>query len=173
MRKTIFSILLAVVLFPSCMNEPAMQPNTNEGNFQALWNIIDTRYCYLDYKHINWDSIYTVYHQQIPSVSGEIPFFNLMGQMLDELKDGHVNLYSDFNVSRYWDWYLDYPSNFSSPLIYTSRYLGENYGIAGALNYGKINNGQIGYIYYGSFEDPFSDDNMAYILNSFSLLSIS
>ena len=168
MRKTIFSILLTVVLFPSCMNEPAMQPNTNEGNFQALWNIIDTRYCYLDYKHINWDSIYTVYHQQIPSVSGEIPFFNLMGQMLDELKDGHVNLYSDFNVSRYWDWYLDYPSNFSSPLIYTSRYLGENYGIAGALNYGKINNGQIGYIYYGSFEDPFSDDNMAYILNSFS-----
>jgi hypothetical protein len=168
MRKTILFVLLVVVFFPSCMNEPAMQPNTHEGNFQALWKIIDTRYCYLDYKHINWDSIYTVYHQQLPSATAEITFFNLMGQMLDELKDGHVNLYSDFNVSRYWDWYLDYPSNFSSPLIYTSRYLGENYGIAGGLNYAKINNGQIGYIYYGSFADPFSDSNMAYALNSFS-----
>lgn len=168
MRKTILFVLLVVVLFPSCMNEPAMQSNTHEGNFQALWKIIDTRYCYLDYKHINWDSIYTVYHQQLPSATAEIPFFNLMGQMLDELKDGHVNLYSDFNTSRYWKWFLDYPSNFSSPLIYTTRYLGENYNMAGGLNYGKIDNGHIGYIYYGSFADPFSDSNMAYALNSFS-----
>jgi hypothetical protein len=168
MRKIILFVLLVVVLFPSCMNEPAIQPNTYEGNFQALWKIIDTRYCYLDDKHINWDSIYTVYHQQLPSAKAEIPFFNLMGQMLDELKDGHVNLYSDFNTSRYWKWFLDYPSNFSSPLIYTTRYLGENYNMAGGLNYGKIDNGRIGYIYFGSFADPFSDANMAYALNSFS-----
>jgi hypothetical protein len=168
MRKTILFVLLVVMLFPSCMNEPAMQPNTHEGNFQALWKIIDTRYCYLDYKRINWDSIYTVYHQQLPTATDEIPFFNLMGQMLDELKDGHVNLYSDFNTSRYWKWFLDYPSNFSSPLIYTTRYLGENYNMAGGLNYGKIDNGHIGYIYYGSFADFFSDANMAYALNSFS-----
>ena len=168
MRKIILFVLLVVVLFPSCMNEPATQPNTHEGNFQALWKIIDTRYCYLDDKHINWDSIYTVYHQQLPSATAEIPFFNLMGQMLDELKDGHVNLYSDFNTSRYWKWFLDYPSNFSSPLIYTTRYLGENYNMAGGLNYSKIDNGHIGYIYYGSFADFFSDANMAYALNSFS-----
>src|ERR1035437_5732586 len=168
MKKYSLIIMLSIVLLPSCMNEPAVQPNTHEGNFQALWKIIDTRYCYLDYKHINWDSIYTVYHQQLPSATAEIPFFNLMGQMLDELKDGHVNLYSDFNTSRYWKWFLDYPSNFSSPLIYTTRYLGENYNMAGGLNYGKIDNGHIGYIYYGSFADFFSDANMAYALNSFS-----
>jgi len=168
MKKYSSILLFAVVLFPSCMNEPAVQPNTYEGNFQALWNIIDTRYCYLDYKKINWDSIYTVYHTQIPAVNGQIAFFDLMGTMLDELKDGHVNLFSDFDETRYWKWFLDYPSNFSSDLIYTTRYLGENYRIAGGLNYGKISNGQIGYIYYDSFADPFSDDNMAYVLNSFS-----
>jgi len=168
MKKYSLIVLLAFLSLPSCMNEPALQPNTHEGNFQSLWKIIDTRYCYLDYKHINWDSIYTVYHQQLPSVTGEIPFFDLMGKMLFELKDGHVNLYSEFDVSRYWKWFQDYPSNFSSTLIYTSRYLGQNYRMAGGLNYGIIDNGRIGYIYYGSFSDPFSDANIASAMNSFS-----
>jgi hypothetical protein len=168
MKKYSLILLLAVALLPSCMNEPVMLPNTHEGNFQSLWNIIDTRYCYLDYKHINWDSVYTVYHQKLPAATSQVQFFDLMGSMLGELKDGHVNLYSDFDVSRYWKWFLDYPSNFSSDLIYTTRYLGQNYRIAGGLNYGKINNGQIGYIYYGSFSDPFSDGNMANALNSFT-----
>jgi len=168
MKKYIFILLVTIVILPSCINEPVTEPNTHEGNFQSLWKIIDTRYCYLDYKKINWDSIYTVYHQQVPAATGQIPFFDLMGKMLDELKDGHVNLYSQFDLSRYWKWFQDYPSNFSSDLIYTTRYLGDNYRIAGGLNYGKIDNGQIGYIYYGSFSDAFSDANMAYALNSFS-----
>ena len=168
MKKHILIFILTVVLLPSCMNEPVTQPNTHEGNFQALWNIIDTRYCYLDYKKINWDSIYTVYHQKLPSATTTVKFFDLMGGMLNELKDGHVNLYSDFDVSRYWKWYLDYPDNFSSDLIYTTRYLGKSYRIAGGLNYGTIDNGRIGYIYYGSFSDYFSDGNMANALSSFS-----
>src|ERR1035437_5273837 len=168
MKKYSLIIMLSIVLLPSCMNEPAVQPNTHEGNFQALWKIIDTRYCYLDYKKINWDSIHTVYQNQLPAATGGIAFFDLMGKMLDELKDGHVNLYSDFDLSRYWKWFLDYPSNFSSDLIYTPRYLGQNYRIAGGMNYGKINNGQIGYIYYGRFSDAFSDGNIAAILSSFS-----
>jgi len=168
MKKYSLIILLAVLSLPSCMKEPTMEPNNYEGNFQSLWKIIDTRYCYLDYKHINWDSIYTVYHQQIPAVTGGIPFFDLMGRMLNELKDGHVNLYSEFDISRYWKWYQDYPSNFSSTLIYTDRYLGKNYRIAGGLNYMTIDNGRIGYIYYGSFSNPFSDSNIASALSSFT-----
>ncbi len=168
MKKYILIVLVSIIILPSCMNEAVMEPNTHEGNFQALWKIIDTRYCYLDYKKINWDSIHTVYENQLPSATGQIAFFDLMGKMLDELKDGHVNLYSDFDLSRYWKWFLDYPSNFSSDLIYTTRYLGQSYRIAGGMNYGKINNGKIGYIYYGSFSDAFSDGNIASILNSFS-----
>ena len=168
MRKYSFILLFAIVLLPACMTEPAIQPNTHEGNFQALWKIIDTRYCYLDYKRINWDSIYTAYYQKIPAATTEIAFFDLLGSMLSELKDGHVNLYSDFDRSRYWKWFQDYPDNFSSSLIYTDRYLGKNYRIANGLRYIKIDNGRIGYIYYGSFSDGFSDSNMAYVLNSFS-----
>jgi hypothetical protein len=150
------------------MNEPAVQPNTYKGNFESLWNIIDTRYCYLDVKHINWDSIHTVYKSRVDTVKNDLTFFNVMGNMLGELRDGHVNLYSDFNLSRYWKWFQDYPANFDIDLIYKSRYLGTNYLIAGGFNYAIIDNGRVGYIYYSSFSDAFSDSNIAYIMNYFS-----
>jgi len=168
MKKNILILLLSAILLPSCMDEPKIQPNTYEGNFNALWKIIDTKYCYLDYKKINWDSIHSVYQDSIADINNNIEFFDLMGGMLGELQDGHVNLYSDFDRSRYWKWYTDFPDNFSSSLIYKSRYLGEKYRIAGSLRYAIIDNGNVGYIYYGSFAGGFSDNNMSYILNYFS-----
>jgi len=167
-KRSGFVLLFVVTMITSCMREPEMQPNTYKGNFQALWNIIDTRYCYIDYKKINWDSIYTVYHHKLPAIKDEVAFFDLLGNMLAELKDGHVNLYSSFDRSRYWKWFEDYPDNFSTDLIEKDRYLGKNYRIAGGLKYTKINNNQIGYIYYGSFSDSFSDNNMAYAMKSFA-----
>lgn len=168
MKKHSIILLLLVALLPSCMNEPEVEPNTYRGNFESLWKIIDTKYCFLDYKQINWDSIHTVYATRTDTVKSQLTFFNLMGSMLNELKDGHVNLYSDFNRSRYWEWYTDYPDNFSSDLIEEDRYLGDNYLIAGGFKYAKIDNGKIGYIYCASFENYFSDTNIAYIMNYFS-----
>ena len=167
MNKYSLIIILAAFLFPSCMNEPVQQPNTYKGNFESLWQIINTKYCYLDYKHINWDSIHSVYAAKVDTVKSNFPFFDLMGNMLNELKDGHVNLYSDFNKSRYWKWFQDYPTNFSTTLIYNSRYLGSNYLMAGGFRYGKISNGTIGYMYYDDFSDAFGDTNITNIMNYF------
>lgn len=167
MKNITLIIILSALLLPSCMNEPVQQPNTFKGNFEALWQIIDTKYCYLDYKHINWDSIHTVYSARVDTVKSEYHFFDLMGNMLAELKDGHVNLYSQFNRSRYWKWFLDFPANFSSSLIKNSRYLGSNYLIAGGFEYAKLNNGTIGYMYYEDFSNGFTDTNMAYIIRYF------
>ena len=150
------------------MDEEPQQPNSNKGNFEALWKIIDNQYCYLDYKNINWDSIHSVYNSKITDSIDEYAFFDLMGSMLSELKDGHVNLYTNFDRSRYWKWFSDYPTNFSSKLIYSSRYLGDNYRIAGGFRYSKIDNDSIGYMYYGSFSNGFSDSNMRYMLSYFS-----
>lgn len=169
MKRLILSFLIILIIsLCSCMEEPELQPNTNKGNFEALWKIIDTKYCYLDYKKINWDSVHAVYASQVDSVRGEFEFFDLMGEMLGELKDGHVNLYSEFNRSRYWKWFTDYPDNFSSPLIFSERYLGSGYLIAGGMRYAKIANGTIGYIYYSSFSDTFMDKNISFILKYFS-----
>jgi len=168
MRKyLIFTIL--TFFFASCIKDDEPQfSNTVEGNFDALWHIIDTRYCFLDYKNINWDSIKTVYQPRLPQVRTKYQLFDLFAQMLAELKDGHVNLYSEFDVSRYWKWYTDYPANFSSSIIYNEKYLGENYRIAGGLRYAKIADGQVGYIYYGSFSNGFTVANIASIFQQFA-----
>ena len=166
--KRLNLLVFIAILFASCMNEPVQQPNTYSGNFESLWQIIDTKYCFLDFKHINWDSIHTVYKARVDTVKSQLTFFDLMGDMLDELQDGHVNLISDFDVSRNWDWYLNFPPNFNSDLILKSRYLGKNYLIAAGFKYARIASGKVGYIYYSSFEDNFSDNNVAYMLNYFS-----
>ena len=160
MRKYSQIILFVAFLLPSCMNEPIVEPNTNMGNFESLWRIIDTKYCYLDYKKINWDSIHTAYKAKVTEKADATAFFDLMGTMLGELKDGHVNLYSDFDRTRYWKWYTDYPSNFNLDLIRSARYLGDNYKIANGLSYQKIDKGRVGYIYLGSFSYGFNDANI-------------
>jgi hypothetical protein len=168
MKKIILLFLVLVVILPACMEGPEVQPNTFKGNFESLWKIIDEKYCFLDYKKINWDSIHMVYKSQVDTVSNQYVFFDLMASMLAELKDGHVNMYSAFNKSRYWKWYTDYPDNFNSSLILSDRYLGDNYRIAGGVKYQKIACGTIGYMYYSDFSNQFSDTNISYIFNYFS-----
>ena len=167
MKKYSLIILFVFALLPSCMEEPIVEPNTNMGNFESLWRIIDTKYCYLDYKKINWDSIHTAYKAKVTESADATTFFDLMGTMLGELKDGHVNLYSDFDRSRYWKWYTDYPANFNIDLIRSARYLGENYKIANGLSYEKIDNGRVGYIYLGSFSNGFNDANIVSAMTYF------
>lgn len=168
MHKRIKFLLPLLLLVTACVDDPPSYPNTWQGNFDALWNTIDKRYCYLDYKQINWDSIYVVYQSKLSTVSTEMDFFDLMGDMLAELKDGHVNLYSDFDKSRYWNWFQDYPSNFQMDLVKSPRYLGTDYRISGGMGYAKIDGGNIGYIYYGDFTSTFTQENLTYI---FSYLS--
>lgn len=169
MKKILLSIVSACTLFwfSSCIDEPEIYANDNQGNFEALWDIIDTRYCYLSYKNINWDSIHTAYAHKFNKNTSEQDMFNILGVMLAELKDGHVNLYSDFDRSRYWKWFTDFPDNFNPDLIYSDRYLSDDYQIAGGMRYAKIANGKVGYIYYGDFSSYFTDANISYILNSF------
>ncbi|MFV0390609.1 MAG: S41 family peptidase [Paludibacteraceae bacterium] len=171
MNKRILPIVfgwLVILSVHSCMREPDVKPNTNRGNFDTLWEIIDSRYCYLDYKNIDWNDVYARYSPSVDTISNKLGLFDLFAEMLAELKDGHVNLYSEFDRSRYWDWYTDYPANFDSEVLFNSRYLGENYRIAGPFRYGKIANGQVGYLYYGSFSNSFGNSSIKSIFSQFS-----
>lgn len=126
-RHIKYLILLTVVLFSSCIGEEEYD-NSPQGNFDALWTIIDEKYCFLDYKDINWDSIYTVYQKKLTPTMSDENLFEVLGDMLDELKDGHVNLYSSSDVARYWNWYEDYPRNFNEAIV--EKYLETDYRIA-------------------------------------------
>ena len=105
-------LFMLLPLFTSCIREEEFN-NSPQGNFEALWKIIDEQYCFLDYKQIDWNAIHDKYQPLITSNMPNDGLFQVLDSMLAELKDGHVNLYSSSNMGRYWDWYLDYPRNFN------------------------------------------------------------
>ena len=170
--KRYWLMLIAIsMLFTSCFDDDFFQhENTYQGNLDALWEIIDERYCYLDYKGIDWLSIKQEYDAKLSTVNNSVELFDLFAEMLDNLKDGHVNLTSSFDRSRYWKWYTDYPANYSSSIIFgkDSKYLGEKYRIAGGFRYGTIDSGKIGYMYYGDFSAAFSNTNVDRIFSAFT-----
>lgn len=143
-----------------------LRPNTPVGNFEALWQIIDEKYCFFDEKGIDWQAIHDEYRAKADTLSGgERALFDLLSAMLDSLRDGHVNLYSDFDVSRNTAWYDTLPANYDGALL--ANYIGK-YKLAGGLAYGRIADGQIGYIRYSSFENSFSAKNMWHVLDYFA-----
>lgn len=168
MKQKIITSAIAVLLlaFSSCFKDPEKLANDPVASFETLWETVDTRYCYLDYKNIDWGAIYGQYRPTIHDELSEQALFDIFAEMLDELQDGHVNLYSPFNTSRYWNWYTDYPSNFNKEILYSSRYLGDDYLMANGMRY-KILQGNVGYIYYGSFSNAVSDATMSYIFDYF------
>ncbi|MBQ8502244.1 MAG: S41 family peptidase [Bacteroides sp.] len=148
--------ILYMTGFSSCIREEEME-NTPQGNFETLWKIIDEKYCFFEYKDIDWNEVYKKYQPLITQDMTNAGLFEVLGNMLAELKDGHVNLYSTSNMARYWDWYLDYPRNFDEALV--EQYLGRDYRIAGGLKY-RILEDNIGYIYYESFSNGVGEGNL-------------
>ncbi|MDR1561891.1 MAG: S41 family peptidase [Dysgonamonadaceae bacterium] len=154
-------LILCLILHSSCIKIEEF-PDSPQGNFEALWRIIDEHYCFFDYKNVDWDKIHREYAKLTGAVKTDEELFNLLNLMLQELKDGHVNLTSPFNVGRYWKWYEDFPENFDQDLI--NNYLQTDYAIAGGLQY-KILDDNTGYIRYGNFSSAISEQGLNYILS--------
>ena len=140
--------------------------NDPEGNFDTLWNIIDKNYCFFEYKEIDWERIYYRYSSRVMSGMSSESLFNLMGEMLGELKDGHVNLTASHDITRYWEWFEGYPTNFDFNV--QDQYLGNDYSIISGIKY-KILEDNIGYIYYGSFSSNISEGSLSQILDKMAI----
>ncbi len=156
--------LVAAIALSSCVDEEEFA-DTPRGNFEALWKIMDERYCFFDYKSeeygLDWDGVYAKYSPRISDGMTDDWLFEVLGDMLGELRDGHVNMYAPFDNARYWSWKEDYPANFSDSLL--RRYLGTDYKIASGLQYRKLDD-NIGYIYYPSFSNAIGDGNLDEVL---------
>lgn len=137
------------------------RPDTPTGNFEALWHIIDEHYCFFDYKQhvygLDWQEVYNKYKVRVNDNMSETQLFEVLCDMLSELRDGHVNLISSMDYGRYWAWHEAYPQNYSDTL--ERRYLGTDYRIAGGMSY-RILDDNIGYIRYASFASPVGEGNM-------------
>jgi hypothetical protein len=93
--KQIIYFLLTLLIF-NCADQIVKPPDTNKNmeDFEALWNRVNDVYPFLEFKQIDWDSIYTVYRPRIEAARGD-EFYLVLNDLLAELKDGHVYYHTD------------------------------------------------------------------------------
>lgn len=158
--------LLCLLLFTACVDTDEY-PDTPEGNLMALWNIMDQHYCFFDYKQqqygLDWNAVLEKYRPRVNSAMTDAQLFEVLGQMLGELRDGHVNLSYGADLARYWRWQEDHPANVSDTLL--RRYMGVDYKIAAGLRY-RILDDHTGYIRYESFQSGIGEGNLDDVLAS-------
>ena len=168
-NKIQLAVVLCALLLSSCVKVEEYG-NTPTGNFEALWNIIDRQYCFFDYKAdeygLDWDAVYRKYKRKVADGMSSTGLFEVLGDMLDELRDGHVNLYAAHDVARYWDFREGYAANFSDEI--QARYLGTDYKIASGLRYTVLPD-NIGYIYIPSFSNGIGEGNLDECLHALAL----
>ena len=174
MRKLGEFALVASVLLccASCSTEREYTQDAVT-NYRALWTILDEGYCYFDEKlpaDSTWEDMYDKYLPAVRAAKNSDELFDAMALLVNELKDGHVNLLTPFDISRYKGWYKNYPSNIDNRV--RNLYLGEDYRTAAGIAYNKISyNGhakeRIGLMVYDSFASPIGAGNIGYLFLHF------
>lgn len=106
------SAAIAMTLSLSGCREIETFENDVYGNFDALWKAIDEHYCFLDEKGLDWGGVRQTYRSQLKPDMKDAELFEICGKMINELKDGHVNLTSPFNTTYYRKWWTEYPQDF-------------------------------------------------------------
>ncbi len=132
--------------------------------FEYLWNRVDQQYTFFDIKGVDWDSVHRVYRGQVYEGMSDDSLFRVCGNMLRTLKDGHTDLFSDFDV---WSsdtilYNMVANSNLNSEII-RLNYLTLNGHSTGSFRHNAIRDGKVAYIRYSSFANDISDDDLRYL----------
>lgn len=155
--KRIILLFIAIIFLASCENLMFSEDEATTdpfNNFDFLWKEVDQKYSYFDLKEVDWNDIKVKYRSRLYDGMNEDSLFNILGKMLNELKDDHSNLRSPFNLSRYYimlrkdDNYNDY-----TVLKY---YMKDDRMETSSFEHCFLEDKQIGYLRYPSFSSSVS-----------------
>ncbi|HRG58455.1 MAG TPA: S41 family peptidase [Bacteroidia bacterium] len=137
--------------------------------FNYLWNEINTKYSFIEFKNLNWEDIKNKYQSQVYDGMEQEALFRICSNMMNELRDGHANLIAPFDVSYYYPIFLNSPQNFNSRLVLTNYLMrqGANMQSTGALDNCILDSLgiKIGYVRYNSFSEKLYTEDLDYVIN--------
>ncbi|MDO4789611.1 MAG: S41 family peptidase [Porphyromonas sp.] len=157
-RFSSIAIAILLIFLPSCRKIEVEGTTDQQKNFEALWNILNDNYCYFEEKNIDWDAVKVKYQSRLDEKKlNTLEFFDLLSDMIRELKDGHCNLISFFDHGKY-TWTNPNDEESLDPTL-RKIYLGDKYRVSRGMIYKKIKSvsaseedeADIGYIIYPSF----------------------
>lgn len=167
-NPVLFIIAGLFILIVSC-EKLFMEPDAKTDPvtiFEEVWTFADRHYSFFEEKGIDWDAVYDEYRPRVKEDMNAVELFDLCADMLYQLRDGHVNLLSSFDRSRYWEWFLDSPENFYYSII-ERNYFKDNQRYFGPLQVVGLPGGIV-YAYYPSFGSTIGQgnlDNLISVLN--------
>jgi len=164
MKRLLQVLVFAISFFlVSCEEHLISQDpkSDNLSNFDFLWEDVKNRYSFFELKDIGWEEVREKYRPLVKEQMSRQDLFDLMADMLYELKDGHVNLTSEFDRSRNWDWYLGHPANFNSAIV-ERNYLGRDFRLTGPLRNQVVDS--VLYIYYPSFSNTIAEGHLEIVM---------
>ncbi len=120
-------------------------------SFNVLWKTLDEKYGLFPVTDVDWDSLYTVYSDQVNESTGDDELWQICCSLLSHLENGHLTLQDGRNY---------YSADSPDPAILNgfkvdvvkNQYL-SGFTITGEKNitYGRIKNAPLGYICIHSF----------------------
>lgn len=164
MNYRVFILLLLISLTSAACEElilDAEPVDSPRENFEYLWQEAKENYSFFEYKSIDWDEVYDRYSPQVTDETRLVQLFDILSDMLNELRDGHVNLISPFNVSRF-DIDLLGPENIDYRLI-RENYLSEKPYRTGPFQHDFLADQRVGYIRYSSFSSTVTNFDMDFL----------
>jgi hypothetical protein len=150
--KCSLSILLFLLVIYGC-DAMLMEPdpaNTPEENFEIFWKDFDMYYAQFSIRHIDWDSVYTLYRPQITSTTSDRQLYNIFSDIVYGINDMHVTLYSPMG-DVYWKPMIpaSYPSR---RIINAGKYIRTGAPQNSVIEYRTCQDPAIGYLIIRTFE---------------------
>ncbi|MEM8525381.1 MAG: S41 family peptidase [Bacteroidota bacterium] len=166
MRISYILLLLTTFLFFNCETvffeeETPLNP---QAIFEEAWEFADQEYSFFDYKKIDWNAVRAEYSQRINPEMNREELFDVIADMLFELRDGHVNLRASFDRSRNWRWFLEFPPNYNYDILERNYFQEEQQFVGSFIVYDF---GDVGYMHYRSFSSSVSEGALNYIMEKF------
>ena len=169
-RILLFFPLLSLTTLAGCekLLMPTSPDSTPTAVFDQLWQQFDRQYSLFDVKGVDWQLVYDTLRPKVNESISSDSLFAICAAMLNTLCDGHVNLYSSYDLSH------------SDSIIHRSYaerqydinaivlgYLGSGYHTTGGVAHQALHHGQVIYMRYGSFSNSIGVNQLRHILRTY------
>lgn len=164
MKRNFIALAAIVITASSCQKALllSVKQNTPVNNFEEMWKGYDQWYGMFQARHVNWDSLYTVYRPQVNDQMNNTQLYDVLSKLITPLNDIHAFLQPTSDGLPRYESSVFFRNNkvqkdFSIALI-RQKYIPSLATIDEKFHYGVIDKdgSNIGYIHFGEFGMPIS-----------------
>jgi carboxyl-terminal processing protease len=119
-RRVVGPMVVVCCAVAACIDPflgPEPDPDDPVETFDILWEEFDRQYSFFPLKEIDWAGQRAVHRPRVGPATTGPELLEIVSGMLDVLRDGHVNVFTDFGVYGYTDWFTEYPRNYIPNLV--------------------------------------------------------